>query len=139
MMGETIFPSAFLSFIIDADRPHLVEAAASDRNGEKIAFATEDTTAHLLSPREKVILRCITEGASNKHIARKLDIAEANVKVHVKALLRKIRVQNRTQAAVWGLSNGFHIQPEVDGGLCSPSPAEAKIASSIQTGRLREG
>ena len=139
MMGETIFPSAFLSFIIDADRPHLVEAAASDRNGEKIAFATEDTTAHLLSPREKVILRCITEGASNKHIARKLDIAEATVKVHLKAILRKIRVQNRTQAAVWGLSNGFHIQPEVDGGLCSPSPAEAKIASSIQTGRLREG
>ena len=37
MMGETIFPSAFLSFIIDANRPHLVEAAASDRNGEKIA------------------------------------------------------------------------------------------------------
>ena len=77
MMGETIFPPAFLSFIIDANRPHLVEAAASDRNGEKIAFSTEDTTVPLLSPREKVILRCITEGASNKHIARKIDSAEA--------------------------------------------------------------
>ena len=137
MMGETIFPSAFLSF--DANRPHLVEAAASGRNGEKIAFSTEDATAPLLSPQEKVILRCITEGASNKCIARKIDIAEATVKVHVKAILRKIRVQNRTQAAVWGLNNGSHTQPEVDGCLCSPSPAEAKIASSIPTGRLREG
>ena len=139
MMGETIFPSAFLSFIIDANRPHLVEAAASDRNGEKIAFSTEDTTAHLLSPREKVILRCITEGASNKHIARKIDIAEGTVKVHLKAILRKIGVKNRTQAAVWGLNNGSRTQPEVDGGLCSPSPAEAKIAASIPTGGLREG
>jgi two-component system nitrate/nitrite response regulator NarL len=136
MMGETIFPSAFL---IDANRLHLAEAAASGRNGEKIAFSTEDATAPLLSPREKVILRCITEGASNKCIAHKIDIAEGTVKVHLKAILRKIRVQNRTQAAVWGLNNGFHTQLEVDGGLCSPSPAEAKIASSIPTGRLREG
>jgi two-component system nitrate/nitrite response regulator NarL len=32
-------------------------------------------------------------------------IAEATVKVHVKAILRKIRVQNRTQAAIWGANN----------------------------------
>jgi DNA-binding NarL/FixJ family response regulator len=135
MMGETIFPSAFLSFIIDANRPHLVEAAASDRNGEKIAFSTQDTTAPLFSPREKVILRCITEGASNKHIARKIDSAEATVKVHLKAILRKIRAQNRTQAAVWGLNNGFHTQPEVDGMSVSPSAAEAKKGSPIRTDR----
>jgi two-component system nitrate/nitrite response regulator NarL len=35
-----------------------------------------------------------------------MDIAEATVKVHVKAILRKIRVQNRTQAAIWGMNNG---------------------------------
>ena len=39
-------------------------------------------------------------------IARKIDIAEATVKVHIKAILRKIRVQNRTQAAVWAMNNG---------------------------------
>ena len=105
MMGETIFPPAFLSFILDANRPP-VEAAASVRNGEPILVATEDATAPLLSPQEKVILRCIIEGDSNKCIARKIDIAEATVKVHVKAILRKIRVQNRTQAAIWGINNG---------------------------------
>jgi two-component system nitrate/nitrite response regulator NarL len=36
-----------------------------------------------------------------------MDITEATVKVHVKAILRKIRVHNRTQAAIWGMNNGF--------------------------------
>ena len=112
MMGETIFPPAFLSFILDANRPHLVEAAASVRNGEPILVAKEDATAPLLSPQEKVILRCIIEGESNKCIARKIDVTEATVKVHVKAILRKLRVQNRTQAAIWGRNNGSHTRPE---------------------------
>ena len=41
------------------------------------------------------------EGASNKAIARTLVITEATVKVHMKAILRKLRLQNRTQAAIW--------------------------------------
>ncbi|MFX5817298.1 LuxR C-terminal-related transcriptional regulator, partial [Acinetobacter baumannii] len=58
-----------------------------------------------LSPREISILQCLIEGDSNKCIARKINIAEATVKVHIKAILRKIRVQNRTQAAIWGLNH----------------------------------
>jgi two-component system nitrate/nitrite response regulator NarL len=112
MMGETIFPQAFLSFLIDANRPHLVEASETVRNLEPILVATEDAAAPLLSPQEKVILRCLIEGDSNKDIARKIDITEATVKVHVKAILRKIRVQNRTQAAVWGINYGSHTRPE---------------------------
>jgi two-component system nitrate/nitrite response regulator NarL len=59
---------------------------------------------HDLSRRELTILRCLTSGASNKMIARELDISEATVKVHVKAILRKIRVHNRTQAAIWAMN-----------------------------------
>ena len=54
-----------------------------------------------LSRRELVILRTLTEGASNKVIALKLVITESTVKVHMKAILRKLRLQNRTQAAIW--------------------------------------
>jgi two-component system nitrate/nitrite response regulator NarL len=115
MLGETIFPPAFLSFILDPST-HLADAVTNDHNseenGEPILLATEDPTAPLLSPREKLILLCIIEGDSNKSIARKMDIAEATVKVHVKAILRKIRVQNRTQAAIWGINNGSQTQPE---------------------------
>jgi len=58
-----------------------------------------------LSAREYAILSRIVEGDSNKHIARHFDIAEATVKAHVKAILRKIGVANRTQAAIWLVNN----------------------------------
>jgi two-component system, NarL family, nitrate/nitrite response regulator NarL len=61
----------------------------------------------LPSPRETEILHYLTVGCSNKTIALKLGIAEATVKVHLKALLRKIRVANRTQAAIWAMNNGI--------------------------------
>jgi two-component system, NarL family, nitrate/nitrite response regulator NarL len=56
-----------------------------------------------LSGREAAILSGLVQGASNKMIACQLKITEATVKVHVKAILRKIRVRNRTQAAIWAL------------------------------------
>jgi two-component system nitrate/nitrite response regulator NarL len=58
-----------------------------------------------LSIRERTILSHLMQGASNKEIARTLNIAEATVKVHVKSLLRKIRVANRTQAAIWAMDH----------------------------------
>ncbi|XIA64152.1 hypothetical protein ACFIOY_35380 [Bradyrhizobium sp. TZ2] len=61
MMGETIFPPALLSFVLDVNRSHLGLAAANDQD-EPILVATEDAVAPLLSPREKLILRCIIEG-----------------------------------------------------------------------------
>lgn len=54
-----------------------------------------------LSRREMLILRMLMQGASNKTIARNLVITESTVKVHMKAILRKLRLQNRTQAAIW--------------------------------------
>ncbi len=63
------------------------------------------------SPRELYILKCLTEGSSNKVIAREYDIAEGTVKVHVKAILRKIKVKNRTQAAIWALNNLALVWP----------------------------
>ncbi|WP_335645188.1 response regulator transcription factor [Azospirillum humicireducens] len=53
------------------------------------------------------MLRCLQNGSSNKMIANHLRITEATVKIHLKSLLRKIDVSNRTQAALWGLNNGF--------------------------------
>jgi two-component system, NarL family, nitrate/nitrite response regulator NarL len=56
-----------------------------------------------LSGREAAILKALVQGTPNKVIASRLNITEATVKVHVKAILRKIQVKNRTQAAIWGL------------------------------------
>jgi len=60
-----------------------------------------------LSEREAQILDGLVKGHANKVIARTCDITEATVKVHMKSILRKIRVTNRTQAAIWALENGY--------------------------------
>ncbi len=54
-----------------------------------------------LSPREQEILAHIARGASNKEIARALDIAETTVKIHVQHILRKLNLTSRVQAAVF--------------------------------------
>jgi two-component system nitrate/nitrite response regulator NarL len=57
-----------------------------------------------LTQRQRQILEYLEAGLSNRAIASKLDVAEATVKVHVRALLTKIKVDNRTQAALWAKS-----------------------------------
>ncbi|MDP1902445.1 MAG: response regulator [Rubrivivax sp.] len=56
---------------------------------------------HSLSPRERQILVHIARGASNKEIARALEIAETTVKIHVQHILRKLNLASRVQAAVY--------------------------------------
>lgn len=56
--------------------------------------------AQKLSPRELQVLKGLTEGKSNKEIARDLDLQEPTVKLHVKTLYRKVGAANRTQAAL---------------------------------------
>ncbi|MCO6403348.1 hypothetical protein GTW10_07560 [Aurantimonas endophytica] len=57
-----------------------------------------------LSAREMEILDYVAKGFSNKAIARICHISDATVKVHVKSILRKINVTNRTQAAIWEMN-----------------------------------
>ncbi|CCA91960.1 MULTISPECIES: response regulator transcription factor [unclassified Novosphingobium] len=67
----------------------------------------EEVNRARLSPRELDVLCCLMAGYSNKVIARELMVCEATVKVHVKAILRKLNVHNRTQAAIWASSRGL--------------------------------
>jgi two-component system nitrate/nitrite response regulator NarL len=110
MLGEVVFPSAAFLSAIAAD-----SQGAGDWQEEPAITVSPAHASHLsesndspirtLSSREAEILRCLMHGAPNKVIARKLDVAEATVKVHIKAILRKIRVANRTQAAMWAVSH----------------------------------
>ena len=60
-----------------------------------------------LSPREMEILEHVTHGRSNKEIAYELGISHQTVKNHMTAILRKLHVDDRTQAAVYALSRGW--------------------------------
>ncbi|MDN6297023.1 MAG: two-component system response regulator NarL [Halomonas sp.] len=64
-------------------------------------------TLDVLTQREREILRELAAGMSNKLIARKLDITEGTVKVHVKHLLKKLRLRSRVEAAVWAVQKGL--------------------------------
>ncbi|MBI3369411.1 MAG: response regulator [Burkholderiales bacterium] len=65
-----------------------------------------EAAAPTLSPREQQILNEIARGASNKEIARTLDIAETTVKIHVQHILRKLNLSSRVQAAVYATQGG---------------------------------
>ena len=54
-----------------------------------------------LTPKEREVLGLIAEGLSNKLIARRMDISEGTIKVHVKRILKKMEVRSRVEAAVW--------------------------------------
>ena len=75
-----------------------------------LALRSKDTDVDVIGPqglsgREHEILIHISEGKSNKLIARKLRIAEATVKVHVKHLLKKLGLKSRVEAAVWAVNH----------------------------------
>jgi two-component system nitrate/nitrite response regulator NarL len=107
--GEKVFPSELASALpIIFGSPLVSNLAPPDRN---------------LSPREIEILECLRHGQSNKVIARSLDIAEGTVKVHVKRIMRKAGVANRTQAALWGKTNA--VTSELDIAVAQRPMAES--------------
>lgn len=60
-----------------------------------------------LTPREIEILDCVAQGNSNKEIARILKISDQTVKNHITSILRKLAVNNRTQAVIYALRHGW--------------------------------
>lgn len=101
-------PEDTLDYLRQASRGKLV---ISERLTELLAHALRTEGTHPsntnqagLTEREEQILVLIAQGLSNKMIARKLDITEGTVKVHVKHLLKKLNLRSRVEAAVWAVN-----------------------------------
>jgi DNA-binding NarL/FixJ family response regulator len=76
------------------------------------SFTTSET--HPLTRRERQVLAHLALGLSNREIARSISVSLETVKEHVQNVLRKIKVNDRTAAAVWALRNGlptFSLDP----------------------------
>ena len=93
VIGEKVFPTELAHLLISNRFSPPLGASAVDVKG--------------LSHREGEILSCLVNGESNKAIANRLKITEGTVKVHLKGILKKIKVSNRTQAAIWALQSGL--------------------------------
>ncbi len=120
LRDETILPAAFAKTLANnstVKAPAMPSAEISYFRKKAIMPSGHTESANIvlrpsLSAREELILQNLIKGATNKSIAQRLSIAEATVKVHVKAILRKIRAKNRTQAAIWAIK--YYTSKEVN-------------------------
>jgi two-component system nitrate/nitrite response regulator NarL len=86
--------------------PDLAPVLAKVVQGESVT-ARDPSPFSELTPRESEILGLLAEGQSNKAIARNLGISDGTVKLHVKAILRKLGVHSRVEAAVIAVEQGL--------------------------------
>ena len=104
--GETVVASELTAV--------LARAVQGGEKEEKVeagdAFFSE------LTPREREILCHLAEGQSNKVIARNLGISDGTVKLHVKAILRKLNVHSRVEAAVIAVEKNLCGRPSAEPG-----------------------
>jgi two-component system nitrate/nitrite response regulator NarL len=111
--GITVIPSNLLNTLLEPRQMPAVVAhitVPESAQGGSV-FEMLPQRASGLSARELSVLHRLREGLSNKEIARTLGITEATVKVHVKAILRKAQVRNRTQVAMWASNLGLGQVP----------------------------
>jgi len=72
----------------------------------RVVEQPQAATKDKISPRERDILALLARGASNKEMARELQLAESTVKIHVQNILRKLNLSSRVQAAVYAVEHG---------------------------------
>jgi two-component system nitrate/nitrite response regulator NarL len=146
LLGQHIAPAALvraLELVVSSEHVYPIDRGfltlLKDRTGPRIRLPRE---LEDLSQREIEILRCLAMGYPNKTIARQLDIAETTVKAHVKAILRKTKAGNRTQAATWSMSHGisgptlpFNGASEATGGGAGGQALEGSQPTAIEAAR----
>ena len=96
--GESVVSPEMMTKLVTAFRAKTPSATVGDA---PVPGPQDEPAIALLSAREREVLALIARGDSNKVIARKLDIAETTVKIHVQHILRKLQLSSRVQAAVY--------------------------------------
>ena len=94
----------------DAEPELLVQALRQVANGQRLlplsrsGRASTERNARLLTERERQIMRWVSEGLSNKEIARQLNISEGTIKVHLHHIFEKLAIKHRTALAGYARS-----------------------------------
>jgi DNA-binding NarL/FixJ family response regulator len=139
--GEIILPAALARAVLMGAQP---DSERNANGGSDPSGSGSGERVSLLSAREIDILKRLVHGDSNKQIGRQLHISETTVKVHVKAIMRKIRVCNRTQAAIWGLDHlsdlagNDRATSDTSTAIASEAPLVAKT-SQVMVDAARNG
>jgi len=96
VMPKNLSGARYTALIKDIVAGDKVSSILSRQDGQK---PVKHQNIHL-TPREKEVLGYLVQGASNKEIARALDLQVVTVKLHVRGICRKLGAKNRTQAAL---------------------------------------
>ncbi|WP_213779134.1 response regulator [Caballeronia sp. dw_276] len=91
------------SVIAESMTQRLIAKMRTPQKAEELP-APDTRESSALTPRERDIVRIVARGASNKDIARELDLAESTVKIHVRNVLRKLNLTSRVQIAIHALA-----------------------------------
>lgn len=114
-LGQALRDGARGYLLKNIDAEALTSAIRRAAAGEPVI--AESMTAKLveqfrgqasLTARERQIVQCLARGASNKVIARELDVSESTVKIHVQNVLKKLNLTSRVQVAVYAVEHGLH-------------------------------
>jgi len=98
--------------VLDGDvwlPPHLADTAAAPLDSAEASAAARIAE---LTPQQFRVLGMIAEGLLNKQIAYELKVSEATIKAHMTAIMRKLRVNNRTQVAL--IARQLALSPSED-------------------------
>ncbi|GAB1576875.1 response regulator [Bordetella petrii] len=95
--GEPVIADNMTAKLVDRFREQAAQGGGAAAGGERTR----------LTAREREIVQCLAHGASNKVIARQLDIAESTVKIHVQNILKKLNLTSRVQVAVYAVEHGL--------------------------------
>jgi NarL family two-component system response regulator LiaR len=150
MIAKAVLDGArgYLSKVLTG--PEIVAALERVMRGEIVILLGDNETsvdgpgdwpgrAAGLSPREAEILALITQGLTNQQIADRVYLSINSVKTYIRSAYRKIRVERRSQAVLWGVGHGF--EPDtlrtVDPALLRRPPTgvgPARAATSLSRG-----
>ena len=103
--------------LLHPDVASLLAAAAAEAGN--VSGPAVQRPGDRLTTREREVVAELARGRSNREIARALGVAEKTVKTHVSAILAKLGVQDRTQAALYAVRSG--LVPAVDLGVDGPT------------------
>ena len=102
--GGTFVPATVLDENMQMTEVDEADSVVKHGSNEVIHQNSNETQERMLAPnfttRELTVISRLRDGKSNKLIARELTIAEGTVKLHVRRIMKKLRVENRTQVAL---------------------------------------
>ncbi len=98
-----------LTRVVNGETAMTPAMAARLLKGVAKRLVDEDKGEQSLTERELFVLRLVSSGASNSEIAEKLSISVNTVKSHLKSILEKLQLENRTQAATYAVKRGLVI------------------------------